>query len=332
MSLLERREALDRLQQRHPALAVPTAVLKKFGEDGASNLAALIAYYAFVSLFPLLLVFVTILGYVLEGDARLKGEILKGALGRFPLLSDQLKIQSLSGSGVALGIGIALTLLAGLGVTSAGQTAFNRVWSVPAKGQPNFLMQRLRGIGMLAVLGTLTIVSTVAGGFVGASNGASGGAVALAAGVAISLVANLSLFLCAFKLLSAARLSWRDVLPGAVPAALLWTVLEYFGGLYASHELKNMGPLYGSFALVLALIAWLYLAAHLTLLAAELNVIVNRRLWPRSFFAPGLLDADKRALALGAGTEDRHDAERIDVSFAGPTERREPDRQPTTSD
>ncbi|MHB1809417.1 MAG: YihY/virulence factor BrkB family protein [Solirubrobacteraceae bacterium] len=321
MSLLERREALDRFQQRRGVLALPFAVLKKFGEDRASNLAALIAYYAFVSLFPLLLVFVTILGYVLEGEPKLKGEILKGALGSFPLLSDQLKVQSLSGSGVALGIGIALTLLSGLGVTSAGQTAFNRIWSVRAKDEPNFLMQRLRGIGLLAVLGTLTIVSTVAGGFVGASSSSKSGALALAAGVVIAVLANLMLFLAAFKLLTAKTLSWRDVMPGAIPAALAWTALEYFGGLYASHELKNMGPLYGTFALVLALIAWLYLAAHLTLLAAELNVVVNRRLWPRSFFSPGLVDADERALALSARTEDRHEAERIDVSFEDqPTE------------
>jgi YihY family inner membrane protein len=315
MSLLERREALDRFQQRRTALAVPAAVLKKYGEDSASNLAALIAYYAFVSLFPLLLVFVTVLGYALEGDPKLKGEVLKGTLGKFPLLSDQLKLQSLSGSGAALAIGIVLTLLAGLGVTGAGQTAFNRVWGVPTKEQPNFLMQRLRGIGVLAVLGTLTIVSTAAGGFIGASSGSTGGALAVAAGVVVSLAGNVVLFVCAFKLLTAKPLSVREVLPGAVPAAILWTVLQYFGGLYASHELKNLGPLYGSFALVLALIAWLYLAAHLTLLAAELNVVVNRRLWPRSFLAPGLLEADKRAMALSARTEERHEAERIDVNF-----------------
>lgn len=323
MTLLQRREALDRFQQQRRALALPVAVLKKFGEDKAGNLAALIAYYAFVSLFPLLLVFVTILGYVLEGDPKLKDEILSGALGKFPLLSDQLKVQSLSGSGLALGVGIALTLLAGLGVTSAGQTAFNRIWSVRAKDEPNFLIQRLRGIGLLAVLGTLTIVSTVAGGFVGASKSASAGPWALAAGVVISLAVNLVLFLAAFRLLTSAPLSWRDVFPGAALATVFWTALQYFGGLYASHELKNMGPLYGSFALVLALVAWLYLASQLTLLAAELNVVINRRLWPRSFLAPGLLDADKRALALSARNEDRHEAERIEVSFEQPAASKE---------
>jgi membrane protein len=315
MSLLERREEIDRFQQRHRGLAITSAVLKKFGEDKAGNLAALIAYYAFVSLFPLLLVFVTILGYVLEGDPPLKRQLLEGALGKFPLLSDQLKLHSLSGSGAALAIGVALTLLAGLGITGAGQTAFNRVWSVPAKEEPNWLMKRLRGIGVLATLGTLTIVSTVAGGFVGASGSGSQSAWALAAGVVLALAANLVLFIFAFRLLTAIALSSRDVLPGALAAAVMWTLLQYVGGLYASHELKHLSPLYGSFAVVLALIAWLYLGAQLTLLAAELNVVINRRLWPRSLFAPGLLDADKRAMRLSAGTEDRHDAERIDVSF-----------------
>lgn len=316
MSVLGIRQAIDRFQQRRRTLAILAAVIKKFGEDKAGNLAALIAYYAFVSLFPLLLVFVTILGFVLEGDPKLKQEILEGALGKFPLLSDQLKLHSLSGSGAALVVGIVLTLLAGLGVTGAGQTAFNRVWGVPAKNQPNWLMQRLRGLGVLATLGTLTIVSTVAGGFVGASGSS---AWALIAGIVLALIVNFVLFVFAFKLLTAIDLSWREVLPGAVPAAVLWTLLQYVGGLYASHELKKLSPLYGSFAVVLALIAWLYLAAQLTLLAAELNVVVNRRLWPRSLIAPGLIEADKRAMTQSARTEDRHEAERIDVSFGEPS-------------
>lgn len=316
MSLLDVRRSIDRFQQQRRPLAIVAAVIKKFGEDRAGNLAALIAYYAFVSLFPLLLVFVTILGFVLEGNPALKREILEGTLGKFPLLSDQLKLHSLSGSGAALGIGIVFTLLAGLGVTGAGQTAFNRVWAVPAKDEPNWLMQRLRGVGLLALLGTLTIVSTLAGGFVGASGSS---AWALAAGVVLALALNAVLFVCAFKLLTAIDLSWQDVLPGAVPAAILWTLLQYLGGFYVSHELKHLSPLYGSFAVVLALIAWLYLAAQLTLLAAELNVVLNRRLWPRSLIAPGLLNADKRAMALSARTEDRHEAERIDVSFSEPS-------------
>lgn len=320
MSLLERRQALDRFQQSRTVPAFVAAVIKKFGDDGAGNLAALIAYYAFVSLFPLLLVFVTILGYVLEGNPHLKEEILEGTLGKFPLLSDQLKLHSLSGSGPALAIGIVLTLLAGLGVTGASQTALNRIWAVPFSKQPNFLTSRLRGIALLLTLGALTIVSTIAGGFVGASESSGSGAWALIAGVVVALVANLVLFASAFKLLTATALSWRNVLPGAAVASVLWTLLQYFGGLYVSHELKHTGPLYGSFAFVLGLLAWLYLGAQLTLLSAEVNVVLARRLWPRSLFAPGLLDADRRATRAAVRAQNRNAGERIEVHFEDPKE------------
>ncbi|HEY1689034.1 MAG TPA: YihY/virulence factor BrkB family protein [Solirubrobacteraceae bacterium] len=320
MSILERRQALDRLQQSRTGPAFIAAVIKKFGDDRAGNLAALIAYYAFVSLFPLLLVFVTILGYTLDGDPRLKQEILEGTLGKFPLLSDQLKLHSLSGNGLALAFGIVLTLLAGLGVTGASQTAFNRIWAVPFSKQPNFLTSRLRGIALLLTLGALTIVSTLAGGFVGASESGSAGAWALIAGVIVALIANFVLFASAFKLLTAIALSWRDVLPGAVLASALWTLLQYFGGLYVSHELKNNGPLYGSFAFVLGLLAWLYLGAQLTMLSAEVNAVLARKLWPRSLFAPGLLDADRRAMRAAVRAQNRNVGERIEVHFEEPKE------------
>src|SRR6185437_13499876 len=141
-----------------------------FSDDQAGQLAALIAYYGFVSLFPLLLVLVTVLGFVLQDDPGLQQEILDGTLGQFPILSDQLKLHSLSGSGVALAIGIVGALLAGLGITSATQNAFNRIWHVPFKDRPNFLIARLRGLRMLAILGTLSIVSTTVAGFVGTSS------------------------------------------------------------------------------------------------------------------------------------------------------------------
>lgn len=314
MSILERREAADRFQQRTPGLAFVAAVIRKRSDDRAGQLAALIAYYAFISLFPLLLVFVTILGFVLQGDPALQREILKGTLGQFPIISTELE-ETFAGSGTALGIGLVLTLLAGFGVTNVSQVAFNRIWHVPFTERPNFLVRRLRGLWLLLVLGALTILSTVAGGFVGASNHASAGAGALIAGVLVSLVANLALFMSAFNLLTAAELSWRQLLPGAVLAAVLWTLLQYFGGLYISHELKRNGPLYGSFALVLGLLAWLYLGAQLTLIAAEVNVVLDQKLWPRSLFAPGLTDADKRALRAAAQAQDRSENEYIEVRF-----------------
>src|SRR5947209_18418822 len=155
MSFWDRLHAFDRFQQRRRGLSFVFAVIKKFADDQAGQLAALISYYAFVSLFPLLLVFVTILGFILQGNPSEKQKILEGALGKIPLISDQLKLHSLSGSGVALAIGIIGSLLAGMGITNASQNALNRIWNVPFKGRPDFLRARLRSLGMLTILGAL---------------------------------------------------------------------------------------------------------------------------------------------------------------------------------
>ena len=315
MSVGELLRELDRGQQRRPRIAFIAAVIKKFSDDQAGQLAALIAYYGFVSLFPLLLVLITALGFVLQGDPREQQRILNGALGQFPILRDQLKLHSLSGSSLALAVGIAISLLAGMGITNATQNAFNRIWNVPFKQRPNFISIRLRGLGMLAVLGAMSIISTTAAGFVGS---ASHGTAAVVGGIVVAFAFNFALFMSAFKLLTAVDLTWRELLPGVIVAAVGWQLMQSLGGFYIDHELKRTGPLYGVFALVLGLIAWLYLGAQLTIFAGEINVVKARRLWPRSFFSDSLLETDRRALADSAEVEERVPEENVEVSFERP--------------
>jgi membrane protein len=315
MNIGEGLRALDRRQQHSRRLGFLAAVVKKFGDDQAGQLAALISYYAFISLFPLLLVFVTILGFALEGDHAEQQKILDGTLGQIPLIRDQLKLHSLSGSTTALVIGIVLALLAGVGITNAAQNAFNRIWSVPFKHRPDFFHSRLRSLAMLALLGTLSIVAAVVGGFVGSS---SHPAFTVVAGVLVAFAFNLALFMLAFKLLTAADLYWRELLPGVIAASVFWQLLQHLGGYYVDHELKRLQPLYGVFGLVLGLLAWLYLSAQLTIFAAEINVVRYRKLWPRSFFAPPLLEADKRALRSAAEAQERVDEQNVEVSFEEP--------------
>ena len=271
---------VDGFLQRHPATAFPVAVFKKFGEDEAGNLAALIAYYGFFSLFPLLLVFVTILGLVLRGNPDLQRSIVDSALANFPVIGTQISrnVRALAGSGLALGIGIALTLWSGLRVAKAMQSAMNTVWNVPYKRRPNFLVSTLRAVALLAVLGVLTLVSATAGGVgAGSSNWLLG-----ILGIAISLVLNFALFMLAFRILTAADLSWADVWPGAAVGAVAWTALQAVGGFYVAHQLQGASEVYGTFALVIGLLAWIFLGAQVTLYAAEVNVVKKRHLWPRS--------------------------------------------------
>jgi uncharacterized BrkB/YihY/UPF0761 family membrane protein len=162
----------------------------------------------------------------------------------------------------------------------------------------------------------MVIIATVAAGFVGA--GGSSTAVVKVIGILVALAFNLATFLLAFKLLTAADISWRDLLPGAIVAAVFWQLLQLLGGYYIEHLLKRTGPLYGVFALVLGLLAWLYLGAQMTIFAAEVNVVRARRLWPRSLFGEPLTDADRRALTYSAEAEERVKEENVEVDFDGP--------------
>jgi YihY family inner membrane protein len=316
-SLTDRLHALDRVQQRHRWLSFPAAVVKKFGDDEAGQLAALIAYYGFVSLFPLLLVLVTVLGFVLEGDAKTQESVLNSALSQFPIIGAQLErnVHSLTGSPGALAIGVVGLLLGGLGVVGATQNAFQHVWHIPRKRRPSFLTWRLRGLGLMAVLGVLLIASTVVAGYVTAQ---TTGAVTVIGAVVVALAFNLLLFGAAFRFMSPEEIPTHDLLPGVIVAAVAWQILQHVGGYYVEHVVRHAQETSGLFAFVLGLLAWLYLGGQITLIAAEVNVVRARRLWPRSFFSNPLLDADKRALTSSAETEERIQEENVEVTFDPP--------------
>ena len=302
----------DAYQQRTRGLRVGVAVIKKFGDDQASNLAALMAYFGFFSLFPLLLVFVTILGFVFSGDSSAQASIEHSVIAQLPIVGDKIKAGTLNGSVLAIVIGLITSLLAGLAVTNAAQQALDRVWAVPLKDRPNFLQSRLRGLGLLLFLGVLFIVSTVASGVV---SGGFGGIGSKIAGYVVALLVNGALFFAAFRLMTASQIPTRDLREGVIVASILWTILQSLGGYYVGHEVKSAGNTYGTFALVIALLVWFRLGSQITLYAAELNVVLSRRLYPRSLFGPPTEPADKRALRALAKVEERSDEEHVDVSF-----------------
>ncbi len=202
----------DAFQQRVPALALPLGIVKKFGEDEGGSMVSLIAYRAFFSLFPLLLLMTTILGYVLAGNDELREEVVNSTLSQFPIIGNQLKGGTLTGSGVALAVGIVGSVLAGLGVVLETEQTFNRCWGVPKAAERGFVGSRLRGIGLLVVLGGLAVVSTVVSGL------ASGGADFLGAGgkvggLAIATALNLFVFGAVFRLLTTDTVETRSLDP-----------------------------------------------------------------------------------------------------------------------
>jgi len=274
-------KAVDSWQQEHKVTAVLFAVVKKFGEDQAGNLAALVAYFAFFSLFPLLLVFVTILSFVLSGDSSAFHSVSNSVLGQFQVIGDSLKSNRLHGNAGGLIIGILLSLWAGLGVTKAASNALDVVWGVPRKERPGFVASKLRGVLVLVTLGAMFVVATGASGVV--TKGLSGPALRVA-GYIVSILLNYALFLVSFQILSSERRPWRDHIPGAFLAAVFWTILQTVGTLYIAHT-KNSSPASGTFAVVLGVLAWLYLGAQLTLYSVELNTVLATKAWPRSLLS-----------------------------------------------
>jgi membrane protein len=319
MNLMQRAvRAADQLQQRHAWLAVPVAVWKKFGDDHAGNLAALIAYYAFVAIFPLLLALVTVLDIVLKNDSGLRQRVLNAALTQYPVVGPDLEhsIGRLHETGFALVIGLLGTFVGARGVASALQNALNSAWEIPFERRPGFPWSWLRSFALMFVIGLGFIVTTSLTTLAGGAGRVLPGAGDVLA-VVVSLVLNFGLFWLGFKLATAREVTWKQLRLGAVMSAIVWQVLQTFGGYFLSHQLAHASPLYGTFALVLGLIAWFYLQAELTLYAVEINVVRAYRLWPRSIAPPPYTEQDRRAYELYADVEKRRKQEDIMVEVPG---------------
>jgi YihY family inner membrane protein len=306
---------VDELQQRHPWAAFPAAVLRKFGDDRAGGLAALIAYFGFFSLFPLMLVVVTVASYVLHGNEEFQLRIVDSALAQFPVIGSQIRdnVGSISGSVFALAVGVGAALWAGMAVLTSVQTAMDEVWDVPRRERGSLISRVLRGSIVLTMLGGSVLAAALAAGV----STVIGSAGAVLAGILISLSLNVVTMLVVFRVLTAAPVSWRDVLPGAIVAGVVWSGLQAFGGYLIDRRISGAGDTYGLFAVVIGLLSWLYLGAQLTLVAAEVNVVLRRRLWPRSLFTPPTSIQDERALTMQAEQEEAVPSERVSVHFDG---------------
>ena len=305
---------IDRAQQRRPFLAVAVGTYKKFSDDQAGNLAALVAYYAFASVFPLLLVFFTVLRLIAHYNPSLRDKLLNSAVSGYPFIAGEISSSvqgGISSTGFALAIGVLLTLYAARGVATAIQNAMNTVWGVPQYQRPSFPWSLLRSFGLIGILGPGLIItislSSLAGG-VGILHGAG----ARVAAVAVSLILNIGLFWLGFRIATAKEVGWRDLLLSAILAAICWQVLQSLGGYFLAHQAKTKSA-YGAFAVVIGLLAWFYLQAQLTLYVVELNVVRVRKLWPRTLVPPPLADADMRAYELYARASQRRPELEIEV-------------------
>jgi inner membrane protein YhjD len=284
---------LDGFQQRHRASAFGYGVVKKYGEDRGGQLAALIAYYGFLSIFPLLLLFLTVSSYVLPHYPHFKMHLTNSLFGEFPVIGPTLqsstKGKALHGSPVAVIVGVLTLAWGALGVSQILQQAMHDVWGAPAHVRPKFVNRVTRGLLLFCLLGLGIVATTVVTSLGSVLNWGPFGSVFAAVPAA---VANMAVFLGMFRLLSPPDVRARTLLPGAVFAGAGWQVLQSVGINLISHQFNHASEVYGVFGFTLGLLSFLYLAARLTVYAAEINVVRARRLWPRSLLATtGAVDA-----------------------------------------
>jgi membrane protein len=296
---------LDDVQQRTPWLAFPIAVAKKFGEDRAGSHAALIAYYGFFSMFPLLLALVTVLGFLLANDPGLRKSIVDSALSSFPVIGAQIRenVHAIKGNGVMLALALGLALWTGLGVIRTAQVAMDDVWDVPKGDRRGFIAATFRALLLLTVFGAGLAASALLAGL-SSSEGRFGVAAQVLA-FAGTVALNAFLFTTAFRVLTTAEIGWRAVLPGGAVAAVGWALLQFLGAWLVQRQLAEATEVYGLFAAVIGLLSWIFIAAQLTLVAAEINVVRSRHLWPRALLPPPRTTSDVEAITRAAKEEER---------------------------
>jgi membrane protein len=300
-------------QQRHAVLSFPYAVIKKYGDDEAAYEGALITYYGFLSLFPLLIVATSLINIVARHDEALRGRFIAALNNYFPIVGDQLQsnVHSMGSSGAALVIGILITLYGARGGAAAVQHALNHVWQVPRPKRAGFPKAAFKSLSIIVVGGvgllTAAVLSSLA-----TSLGHS--AMYKLIPSLISIVLLFGVFSFIFKVgTDGAIVGYKGAAIAALVSAIGLQILQTLGGYYITHELKGLRSLYGTFALVLGLLAWIYLQAQLVLYALEIASVKHLQLWPRSLDADDLTEQDKRAYELYAQKERYAEQEDVEV-------------------
>jgi YihY family inner membrane protein len=319
---------LDDYQQDHRWAGLALAVLYKLIDDQATALAAMLTYYGMVSLFPLLLLLVTCLGFALSGDPPLQQTVLHSALRDFPIIGDQLgqNVRSLHGSTFALIIGVLGSLYGGLGVSLATQNAMNKIWGIPRAERPDLPRAYTRGFALLAVFAADIVATTTLTSVATAIEAHGVGPVTVLVrlgATAASIALNIALVMLAYRILTSHAPSPRQLWAGALTASLLWQLLQGAGTYLVGHQLSRASATYGLFGIVLGLLTWIYLGALILILGAEINAVRIHHLYPRSLRAPDpnatpLTPADQRAYTSYAQTERQKTYQTIETAFELP--------------
>ena len=305
--------AADRWQRRVPWAGVPYAVMKKFGDDNANLAVVALAWYGFTAIFPLLLVVVTLFGFI---GAESIGNGIIHTLHEFPVIGsffNPAKPEALHGSTLGLVVGLIGLVYGAQGVTQTAQYAMATVWNIPQTQRTGFLPRLGRSLAGLITIGGAFFVNAFVTGYATAGATSSAVRILVLAGL---LVINVGLYWVTFTVLTAKVIGPRGLLPGSILGAIAFTALITVGTGLMTHQLKNASATYGTFGTVIGIVALLLILAKLTMYGAELNPVLSRRLYPRALPMGGEpTDADRQVLASLVHAEQRRDDQVIGVGF-----------------
>ena len=321
-------ERIDGFQRRHRLLGFPVAVVYKFFDDQGGYLAAVLTHYAVLAILPVLLIASSVLGFVLQGHPELEQQILTSALAQFPIVGDQLgRPGGIQGSAAAVVVGILAATYGAIGLGQAAQNAVNVVWAIPRNSRLNPVVSRVRSLAWLVLAGVVLVViavlTSVSSHVEVFGSDLNGGVHWLV--VALTVLATTGVLALMMRWSTPQRDRLGDVLPGSALIAVLWQLLQMLGGLYVSRVIANASEMNGVFAVVLGLIALVYVASVMALLGLETNVVLGKHLYPRALLTPftddvQLTDADRTVYREYAEAQRHKGFERVHVTFDDPHE------------
>lgn len=271
----------DEYQQKHTFLSFPVAVIKRYGDDRGGKQAALITYYGFLALFPLLLIFITVLEILVSNNPRLESQILNAVLQYFPALGDDLKenVAGRDNKGLALIAQILVLLYGARGFASILQETFNNLWHVEKEHRPGFISDNLRSAGMMLSVGSGIIVGTTLSYIIRSLLDL--GIVTTILITVLNVLVTFGLFLAVFRLGTSNSISLKKLIVGAVIASIGTIIVQHFGGYIMARQLPHLDSSYGSFALALGMIFWMYLQAQVILFAITITTVRTQCDWPK---------------------------------------------------
>ena len=306
--------AVDNTQRRFTPTAFLFGIIKKYGDDNGGVLVSNLAYSSFVSMFPLLLILVTVLGLISAVNPGFRADVLKTVANQVPLIGNQLtgnvhKLQR--NSVIGLIVGLAGLIWGTTGLAQAGLFTMEQVWNLPGPARPGFVPRLGRALLFIVLLGGGVIATTLLASL--NTYGHKAAILAVLAEIVAALV-NVGMYIGAFRVLTPKTVPTQRLVPGAITGGILWTLLQILG-TYLLHHFLHSDSVYGVFATVLGLLAWIYLAVEITVYSAEINVVLARHLWPRAIVQPPLTEADRASMALQALQNQRRPEQFVKVEF-----------------